>query len=227
MYEIDFSNKIHIHFIGIGGISMSGLAELLYDKGFSISGSDTKESDLTKSLERQGIKIFYGQHASNIQDTYQLIVYTAAIHKDNEELAEALRRNIPTLTRAELLGQVMKNYKTSIAVSGTHGKTTTTSMISEILLSTDSDPTLSIGGILKTIDGNFRIGGSDLFVTEACEYTNSFLSFYPKIALILNVEEDHLDFFKDIHEIRQSFHEFASHIPSDGTLIINVPSFGM
>lgn len=221
MYEIDFNHAIHIHFIGIGGISMSGLAELLLEKGFMISGSDAKESELTQMLSKKGATIFYGQSASNIQDNLDLVVYTAAIHPDNPEFKEVIRRSIPTLTRAQLLGQVMKNYKTPIAVSGTHGKTTTTSMISEILLAEDTDPTLSIGGILKTIKGNFRIGKSDLFVTEACEYTNSFLSFYPKIALILNIEEDHLDFFKDIHEIRESFHRFVSLLPDDGTLIIN------
>ncbi len=221
MYEIDFDHTISIHFIGIGGISMSGLAELLLDEGFTISGSDAKESELTRMLIKKGASIYYGQSASNIQDSVDLVVYTAAIHSDNPELMEVNRRGIPTLTRAQLLGQVMKNYSTPIAVSGTHGKTTTTSMISEILLAEDVDPTLSIGGILKSINGNFRIGKSGLFVTEACEYTNSFLSFFPKIAVILNVEEDHLDFFKDIDEIRDSFHRFAALLPEDGTLIIN------
>ena len=136
-------------------------------------------------------------------------------------MQEVITRNIPTLTRAELLGQIMKNYETPIAISGTHGKTTTTSMVSEIMLQAKVDPTLSIGGILKTIHGNFRMGKSGYFVTEACEYTNSFLSFFPKISLILNIEEDHLDFFKDINDIRNSFHQFASLLPTDGTLIIN------
>lgn len=221
MYQINFKQPIHIHFIGIGGISMSGLAEILLREGFQISGSDNNHSELTEHLEKEGAKIFYGQRASNIQDNLDLVVYTAAIHADNPEFAEVVRRSLPKLTRAELLGQIMKNYNTPIAISGTHGKTTTTSMVSQILLEADTDPTLSIGGILKTINGNFRIGQSELFVTEACEYTNSFLSFFPKIGIILNIEEDHLDFFKDIHDIRHSFHKFAELLPNDGALIIN------
>lgn len=125
------------------------------------------------------------------------------------------------LSRAELLGQLMKNYETPIAVSGTHGKTTTTSMISHILLEGKTDPTISVGGILKAIGGNIRVGSSGTFITEACEYTNSFLHFFPKISVILNVEEDHLDFFKDLEDIRHSFHQFAALLPADGTLVLN------
>ncbi|MCM1162425.1 MAG: UDP-N-acetylmuramate--L-alanine ligase [Roseburia sp.] len=221
MYNIDFSKPISIHFIGIGGISMSGLAEILADRSFIISGSDAKKSPLTESLERKGVIVYYGQNASNITDSVQLVVYTAAIHEDNPELQAAKAMEIPCMTRAELLGQIMKNYALPIAISGTHGKTTTTSMVSEILLAANMDPTLSIGGILKSIGGNIRIGASPYFVTEACEYTNSFLSFFPKVSLILNVEEDHMDFFKDIEQIRDSFHRFAKLLPKDGTLIIN------
>ena len=134
MYKIDFQSPIHVHFIGIGGISMSGLAAILLDRGFSVSGSDRSESDLTKWLTASGAKIFYGQRASNIKDSVDLVVYTAAIHPDNPEFAEAVSRTIPMMTRAELLGQLMTNYQLPIAVSGTHGKTTTTSMISHILL---------------------------------------------------------------------------------------------
>lgn len=221
MYEIDFHKKNKIHFIGIGGISMSGLAELLLSKGFQVTGSDAQKSALTEELASKGAVIFYGQSATNIQEDIDCVVYTAAIRENNPELLEARRKNIPTLTRAGLLGQVMRCYRIPVAVSGTHGKTTTTSMISEILLAAKTDPTLSVGGILKSIGGNFRIGNSGLFVTEACEYTNSFLSFFPKIGIILNVEEDHLDFFKDIYDIRSSFHKFAMLLPADGTLIIN------
>lgn len=221
MYQIDFQHPVHIYFIGIGGISMSGLAEILLEKGFRVSGSDLKESSLTRLLADKGAQIHYGQKAENITRDIDLAVYTSAIHPDNPEYAAVKTLGIPFLTRAELLGQLMKNYELPIAVSGTHGKTTTTSMISEILLAADTDPTLSIGGILKTIGGNIRIGHSGYFVTEACEYTNSFLSFFPKIGIILNVEEDHLDFFKDIEDIRHSFHRFAALIPDDGTLIIN------
>jgi len=221
MYQINFQHPIHIYFIGIGGISMSGLAEILLEEGFTVSGSDAKESSLTQLLISRGATVYYGQKAKNITDDIDLIVYTSAIHPDNPEYVAMQEKNIPSLTRAQLLGQIMKNYKLPVAVSGTHGKTTTTSMISEILLAADTDPTLSIGGILKTIGGNIRIGHSDYFVTEACEYTNSFLSFFPKIGIILNVEEDHLDFFKDIDDIRSSFHRFAALIPDDGALIIN------
>lgn len=221
MYQIDFQKPQHIHFIGIGGISMSGLAEVLLEENFIVSGSDAKESPLTKALESRGAKIYYGQRASNIDDSVELVVYTAAIHPDNPEYACAVRRNLPMLTRAELLGQIMRNYETPIAVSGTHGKTTTTSMLSHILLENDSDPTISVGGILPAIHGNIRVGQSEIFLTEACEYTNSFLSFFPKIGIILNIDADHLDFFKDIEDIRSSFRRFARLIPADGALIIN------
>ena len=221
MYQIDFQKPLHIHFIGIGGISMSGLAEILMGEGFTVSGSDAKESPLTKSLEAKGAKIFYGQRASNIMDSTEAVVYTAAIHPDNPEFAKAKEKNLPMLTRAQLLGQIMRNYDTPIAISGTHGKTTTTSMVSHILLEGKCDPTISVGGILPAIGGNIRVGESETFVTEACEYTNSFLSFFPKISIILNIDADHLDFFKDLDDIRHSFRRFAELLPSDGTLIIN------
>ena len=221
MYQIDFQNPVFVHFIGIGGISMSGLAEILLQKGFRVSGSDAKASSLTSRLESLGAEFFCGQRASNIQEGVQLVVYTAAIHPDNPEFAAAVEKGIPMLTRAELLGQIMKNYEVPIAVAGTHGKTTTTSMCSHVLLEGDCDPTISVGGILPAIHGNIRTGHSGTFITEACEYTNSFLSFFPKISLILNMDADHLDFFKDIDDIRQSFRKFAQLLPEDGTLIIN------
>lgn len=221
MYQIDFHKPIAVHFIGIGGISMSGLAEILLEEGFQISGSDSKESPLTDTLEKRGAKIYYGQRASNISDSVQAVVYTAAIHPDNPEFACAKEKGLPMLTRAELLGQIMRNYHTSIAVAGTHGKTTTTSMISHILLKGECDPTISVGGILPAIGGNIRVGNSEVFLTEACEYTNSFLSFFPTMGIILNIDADHLDFFKDIEDIRRSFRKFAQLLPEDGTLIIN------
>jgi len=221
MYQIDFNKPVAIHFIGIGGISMSGLAEILLQRGFRVSGSDAKESDLTRLLTQKGATVFYGQRSSNIADDLDVVVYTAAIHPDNPELCAAREKNIPCLSRAQLLGEIMQNYETPVAISGTHGKTTTTSMLSSILLQMDSDPTLSIGGILQSIGGNIRIGQSELFVTEACEYTNSFLSFYPKISTILNIDADHLDFFKDIDDIRHSFRLFSELLPKDGTLVIN------
>ena len=221
MYIIDFDKPIHIHFIGIGGISMSGLAEILLTKGFTISGSDNAESELTKRLRNEGVKIFIGQNYENITSDIDLVVYSAAIRMDNPEFGASMEANLPMLSRAELLGQMMRNYRYPIAVSGTHGKTTTSSMLSEILLAENTDPTLSIGGILKSIGGNVRIGHSDYFLTEACEYTNSFLSFFPKYGIILNVEADHLDFFKDLADIRNSFRKFAELLPEDGALVIN------
>ncbi len=221
MYKIDFKKPIHLHFIGIGGISMSGLAEILLQENFRISGSDAKSSELTEKLERLGAEISFGQRAGNITEGIGAVVDTAAIHPDNPELKAAVDRGIPTLTRAELLGQIMGNYGESIAISGTHGKTTTTSMVTQMLLGAGTDPTVSVGGILDSIGGNIRVGNSGFFLTEACEYTNSFLNFYPKYALILNIEEDHLDFFKDLAEIRQSFRRFAGNVPPEGTLILN------
>ena len=221
MYQIDFNKPESIHFIGIGGISMSGLAEILMDEGFRISGSDAHRSELTEHLETRGAVLYYGQKAENIKDGIDAVVYTAAIHEDNPEYMEVKRRGIPMLSRADLLGQMMKNYKNAIAISGTHGKTTTTSMVTEIFLKADNDPTISVGGILNSIGGNIRVGGPEFFVTEACEYTNSFLSFYPTMAVILNIEEDHLDFFKDIHDIRNSFRLFAGKVDEDGMVIIN------
>lgn len=221
MYKLDFEQPIHIHFIGIGGISMSGLAEILHEAHFTISGSDAKESDLTKHLSELGMQIFYGQKASNIIEGIDLVVYTAAISENNTEYMCAKEKGLPMLSRAELLGQIMDNYQNSIAVAGTHGKTTTTSMISQILLEAKKDPTITVGGILKAIDGNLRVGKSDVFISEACEYTNSFLNFRPKYSIILNIEEEHLDFFKDIHDIRNSFHSFAKNTKENGAIIIN------
>lgn len=221
MYKIDFSKPIHVHFIGIGGISMSGLAKILLDKGFTISGSDSKESDLTRELSNDGCMIRYPQSADNIMPGTDLVVYTAAIHPDNPEFAKAVEMGLPLMARADLLGQIMANYKIAINVAGTHGKTTTTSMVSEILIAANADPTITVGGILKDIGGNLRIGKSDIFVAEACEYTNSFLSFSPTMNIILNVKEDHLDFFKDLADIRQSFRKFVQRLPRGGKLIIN------
>ena len=221
MYQINFSAPCRIYFVGIGGISMSGLAHILLTEGFTVSGSDLKESPLTKELEAAGACVFYDQSVSHIPAECDVVVYTAAVHAGHPELADAARRGIPLLTRAELLGQLMKNYRTAINIAGTHGKTTTTSMISEILLAAGLDPTISLGGVLPSIGGNVRVGGPDLFVAEACEYTNSFLSFFPTAEVILNIEADHLDFFKDIEDIRHSFRRFMELLPEDGLLVVN------
>ncbi len=221
MFKINFNQPIHVHFIGIGGISMSGLAKILIEKHFTVSGSDSKESELTNELKKDGCLISCPQSADNITDDIDLIVYTAAIHPDNPEFKAAIQSGKPVMTRAELLGQIMTNYNTAVNIAGTHGKTTTTSMLTEILLAAHKDPTISVGGILNSIGGNIRVGKSDIFVTEACEYTNSFLSFFPTMNIILNVKEDHLDFFKDINDIRSSFKLFTEKLPDNGTLIIN------
>lgn len=221
MYQINYNQPVHVHFIGIGGISMSGLAAVLLKRSFPISGSDAKESPLTQWLTGLGAVISYPQSAANITDDIDVVVYTAAIHPDNPEFAAVQAKNIPMLSRAQLLGELMRNYEMPIAVSGTHGKTTTTSMLSHILMEADLDPTISVGGILPSIGGNVRIGHSQNFLTEACEYTNSFLELFPKIGIILNIDADHLDFFKDLEDIRHSFRLFAKRLPEDGILILN------
>lgn len=221
MYKVDFNKPIHVYFMGIGGISMSGLAEILLKEGFKITGSDSKASEMTDHLIGEGASVYFGQKASNITDDIDLVVYTAAISADNEEYVEVVNREIPMMTRAQLLGQIMDNYKYSVAVSGTHGKTTTTSMMSHIFLEADADPTITVGGMLDAIGGNIRVGDSGYFITEACEYTNSFHAFNPYISVILNVEADHLDFFSGIDEIIESFKVFANKLHKEGLLVIN------
>ncbi|MCY6960319.1 UDP-N-acetylmuramate--L-alanine ligase [Clostridium brassicae] len=209
-----------IHFIGIGGVSMSGLAEILLSNGYKVSGSDRSESDLTLKLRKEGAKVYIGHSSENIVDV-DLVVYTAAISEDNPEIIKAKQLNIPLYDRAEFLGKIMKGHKYNIAISGTHGKTTTTSMVSHITLSANLDPTILVGGNLDIIDGNVRVGNSDYFITEACEYKASFLKFYPYVGIILNIEADHLDFYKDINDIENTFIKFAKLIPKDGYLVIN------
>lgn len=227
MYQINYDRPVHVHFIGIGGISMSGLAAVLLQRGFAVSGSDMKAGPLTRWLADQGADISYPQSAANITDGIDVVVYTAAIHPDNPEFQAALARQIPMLTRAQLLGQLMRNYESAVAVAGTHGKTTTTSMLSHIMLEAGLDPTISVGGMLPAIGGNVRIGSSRYFLTEACEYTNSFLELFPWIGVILNVDADHLDFFKDLDDIRHSFRRFAERIPEGGALVINAETGGL
>ena len=219
--KIDFSKPMHIYFIGIGGANMSSLASILLDKGFKVSGSDARSSANTERLVKEGASVFIGQEVSHLDGTEELVVFNAAIKEDNPDRVLAREKGIPAVTRAEFLGQLMRNYKTPIGISGTHGKTSTTGMISEIIMGAGLDPTLSLGGVLPSIGSTARDGGRDYFVFEACEYTNSFLSFFPKISVILNIEEDHLDFFKDLSDIRNSFRKFAELIPEDGALVIN------
>ena len=222
MYKLDLqNNSIAVHFIGIGGISMSGIAELFLDKGFRVSGSDLHESAVTKRLESLGIKVYYSQVAENITPEIGLVVYTAAIHEDNPEFMRVKELGIPMLDRADCLGQIMSHYKNAVAVAGTHGKTTTTSMLSYVYLAADLDPTISVGGILSGIHGNIRLGRSENFIMEACEYANSFLSFTPTTAIVLNVEAEHLDFFGTLENERHSFTKFIDLLPENGLLVIN------
>ncbi len=207
----DIEKDASIHFIGIGGISMSGLAQIALKDGYKVTGSDWNESPITQNLEKMGANIVYGHDACNTEGISKasLVVYTAAAKEDNPEIIAAKLKGVRLIDRAEFLGAVMKNYKHAVGVSGTHGKTTTTSMLAHALIGAGLDPTISVGGELDLIGGNIRTGNSDYFVTEACEYTNSFLKFYPTIALITNIEEDHLDFFSGIDEIIESFRAFA------------------
>ena len=213
--HIDHFKGCQVHFVGIGGISMSGLAEILLQRGYTVTGSDLKESHITRRLIEKGARVFIGHHPANVQGA-QLVVHTAAVKADNTEIQEAHKRNIPVIDRATLLGQIMEAYPYSIAVSGSHGKTTTTSMLSTILLHADLDPTILVGGELDTIGGNVRTGSSPYFITEACEYVESFLHFKPYIAIILNIDADHLDYFKDINHIYRAFSKFAHLVPPNG-----------
>lgn len=208
----------HIHFIGIGGISMSGLAQIALKDGYKVTGSDRDKSNITDKLEKLGATVYEGHDAKNIEGAV-LCVHTAAVKNDNPEMAQAIRNGIHLIDRAEFLGAVMKKYRYAVGVSGTHGKTTTTSMLAHALINAEVDPTISVGGELDIIDGNIKTGDSEYFVTEACEYTNSFLKFYPTIALITNIEEDHLDFFSGIEEIRESFANFAMLTKDKGSVV--------
>ena len=212
--------KKRIHFIGIGGVSMSGLAEILHEQGYIVSGSDRSESNITSHLEELGICVFIGHKKENITADIDTVVYNAAIKADNPERVVAKEKSIHLIDRAELLGQIMKNYQYPISIAGTHGKTSTTSMISEIFLNADKDPTISVGGFLPSIGGNFKMGHSEYFIVESCEYWDSFLQFYPHIAVILNIELDHVDYFKDYKQLLLSFRKFSENIGENGTVII-------
>ena len=200
---------------------MSSLAEILLNRGYEISGSDSCQSAVTDKLSSIGIKVAIGQREENIAKDCDLAVYTAAVSEDNPELAEARKRGIDTIDRAELVGMMMLSYKYPVSVAGTHGKTTTSSMVSEIFIEAGVDPTVSIGGMMPSIGGNYRVGGRDYFVLETCEYKDSFLKFNPHSAIILNIDRDHTDYFKTMDQMYQSFNSFIKRIPDDGFLVIN------
>lgn len=209
-----------IHFIGIGGVSMSSLAKLLFHDGHTISGSDANVSSNTKALEQLGIKVIYRQAAENIGD-FDLVVYTAAIHEDNEELRQSRKKGILTVERCVLLGEMMRGYRYPVNIAGTHGKTTTTSMVASIFLDAHLEPTVSVGGDFNRIEGNLNIGKKDYFICEACEYVESFLQFYPYASIILNIEADHLDYFRDIEHIKSAFLKFSERTDENGFVILN------
>ncbi len=209
-----------IHMIGIGGVSMSGLAEITKNMGFTVTGSDAKLSDITKKLTENGIQVYEGHFANNVIGS-GLVVYTAAIKKDNPELLKAQELNIPTMERSDFLGELMKKYEENICICGTHGKTTTTSMLSLIFLQANLDPTIQVGATLKQIDGNYKIGNSEYFIVESCEYVESFLKFHPKTAVLLNIEEDHLDYYKNLEHIKSAFKKFIELVPANGNVVVN------
>ena len=215
---IDISKIRQIHCIGIGGIGLSAVAEIFHSKGFAVTGSDMKTSEVTAHLVSKGITVFEGHAPENIKGA-DLVVYSAAVSPENPEIVAAKAAGIQLASRAEALGALMDGYSTSIAISGTHGKTTTTSMVSLILEKAGTDPTILIGGNLAEFNGNAKIGHSDYFVTEACEYMDSFLSLKPKIEIILNIDSDHLDYFKDIDHIVKSFDRFSKLVPKDGFIV--------
>ena len=215
---MNLSNFKHIHCIGIGGIGLSAVAEIFLSRGYAVSGSDMKQSTVTDQLERSGAKIYFQHSAENLGDT-DLLVYSNAVSMENPEIVEAKKRGIPCVTRAEALGALMADYSSSVAISGTHGKTTTTSMISLILEEAKRTPTILVGGILDQFKGNYKVGQGEFFVTEACEYMDSFLSLAPWMEVILNIDSDHLDYFKDIDHIARSFNAFAHKVPENGYVI--------
>ena len=209
-----------IHMIGIGGISMSGIAEILVNWGFSVSGSDRTDSDILHTLEKAGIQIYIGHKASNIE-VADCVVFTAAINKDNPELVHAKELGIPVIERSDFLGELTRCYKNTIAISGTHGKTTTTSLVSLCFMEAQKDPSIQVGAIIKELDGNYRVGNSENFIIEACEYVESFLKFSPKSEIILNIDNDHLDYYKNIENVKKAFIKYVKLLPEDGHLIIN------
>lgn len=222
MFDINLGSPQYrrVHFIGIGGISMSGLAEILIDKGFSVSGTDTTDSQIVEHLRAMGAEIFIGHSKDNIGDA-DLVVYTDAISPDNEELLAAIDSPAPVIDRAAFLGAVMRNYKNSIAVSGTHGKTTTTSMIATIINNPNINPTILLGGELDDIGGNVKLGSDDYLLTEACEYKANILKYFPSIAIVLNIDEDHLDFFKSMDHISDTFKGYLQNLSGDDHAILN------
>ena len=209
-----------VHMVGIGGVSMSGIAEILINFGFNVTGSNNVETETTKKLERAGIKVSIGHNAENITDQ-DVVVYSAAIKQDNPELVTAKIKDIPIIERADFLGELTRCYKDTITISGTHGKSTTTSMVSLCFLEALKDPSIQVGADIKQLDGNYKVGNSEYFIIEACEYVESFLKFSPKSEIILNIDNDHLDYFKNFENIKNAFVKYVKLLPDDGLLVVN------
>ncbi|MBN2898920.1 MAG: UDP-N-acetylmuramate--L-alanine ligase [Clostridia bacterium] len=214
-----------IYLIGIGGIGVSAIAEILLNSDYIISGSDLKRTFNTQKLEQLGATIYYQQDGAHINETIDLVVYSSAISPENPEYKKAVELNIPMLNRAEMLGNIMASYKESIAVSGAHGKTTTTSMLSLMLDHAMLQPTIMIGGNVKEFNGNAKVSEGDILITEACEYKDNFLHFKPTTSIVLNIDEDHLDYFEDLDQIVDSFTKFIKLLPANGKAIINIDDF--
>lgn len=210
----------HIHLVGIGGISMSGIAEILHNWGFTVTGYDMSESEITDKLISHGIKVTTNHSLSDVNKA-DLVVYTAAAKQDDPELVEARNLGIPIVERCDFVGYLTRVYKDTIGISGTHGKTTTTSMISLCFLEAGLDPTIQVGAILKDINGNYRVGKSPYFILEACEYVESFLKFSPKSEIVLNIDNDHLDYFKNFENIKNAFIKYVQILPDNGLLVVN------
>jgi UDP-N-acetylmuramate--alanine ligase len=214
-----------IYLIGIGGIGVSAIAEILLNSEYIVSGSDLNKSFNTNKLEQLGATIYYQQDGAHINEAIDLVVFSSAIGPDNPEYKKAVELNIPMLSRAEILGIIMSSYKESIAVSGTHGKTTTTSMLSLMLDHAALEPTIMIGGNVKEFNGNAKVSEGDILITEACEYKDNFLHFRPTTSIVLNIDEDHLDYFDGIDQIVDSFARFVKLLPVTGRAIINIDDF--
>ena len=215
----------HAHLVGIGGVSMAPLAEVLKGKGVEITGSDMRESDTVAHLRSLGIPVTIGHLPQSVEGA-GCVIRTAAVHDSNPEIAAALAAGIPVFERAQAWGAIMGHYKNALCVAGTHGKTTTTSMCTHIFLAAGRDPSVMVGGTLPILGCGHRVGRGDTIIAESCEYCNSFLSFAPTVAVILNVEEDHLDFFKDLEDIKASFRRFAELVPPGGSVIVNNDNAG-
>ena len=210
------------HLIGIGGVSMSSLADVLWGMGIAISGSDMNRNKNVVGLTEKGIPVSIGHKAENITREIEFVVRTAAVHDDNPEIIRAHALGIPVFERTQAWGAISKDYSNALCISGTHGKTTTTSMCTHIMMAADKDPTVMIGGTLPLLNAGHRVGHGNTIIMEACEYYNSFLSLHPTVAVILNVEADHLDFFKDLQDVQHSFREFALRTPEDGYVVANL-----